>query len=244
MEDAVGFNANDANLFRYVGNNTINYTDPTGLQAKKGEIPENFFSLPAAEKDQLIQEASETTRDLTLRELSFVMKYHQARIDVGRDSKPAYKILETQASELVKLSVQWKRQEIRISQAFTWGSLGAIETLALKAEIARHIANLDDDAFEVRQKAEKALVKLGPLAADFVFTTPNLSVEQKESGKDIYQAYGRGWDFRATALLESLKSLSPKNRDTVLESMIGSKPPDWPIPYDQIARAAKKSLQK
>ena len=34
-QDPIGFDAGDANLYRYIGNNSTNLTDPTGLKSKQ-----------------------------------------------------------------------------------------------------------------------------------------------------------------------------------------------------------------
>jgi len=39
-EDPIGFSAGDVNLYGYVGNNPVNYTDPFGLERKCGNVPE------------------------------------------------------------------------------------------------------------------------------------------------------------------------------------------------------------
>jgi RHS repeat-associated protein len=57
-KDPIGFNAGDTNLYRYVGNNPINFSDPSGLQqcdcAKPPYIP---FSPPNAPLYTNIEEA-------------------------------------------------------------------------------------------------------------------------------------------------------------------------------------------
>ena len=73
-QDPIGFEAGDANIYRYVFNSPLNYTDPTGLNAKnKSRYPlghEHVDCVKLAEKiDKLKRQVDRKIEELSLDEL-------------------------------------------------------------------------------------------------------------------------------------------------------------------------------
>lgn len=65
VRDSLGFHAGDANLYRYVGNNPTNETDPSGLVAVKGwdfwaNEPRKQLDITASRDSRLVKKAIES----------------------------------------------------------------------------------------------------------------------------------------------------------------------------------------
>ena len=127
--DPLGFAAKTANLYRYVGNNATNWTDPTGLNAEfdKQDFPKNPFgpldpekypgpSIPANERQQI-----EDLRMATIRALEEIQAEKLANV-------------QAESRAILRLAISALKIQYTISENYL-NSLNSSEIWAMRATV-------------------------------------------------------------------------------------------------------------
>jgi RHS repeat-associated protein len=133
-EDPIGFNAGDSNLYRYVGNNPTDATDPSGFQLKK---PPDIIDIPEI--------------PISVDDLPQVI-YNELVIHIGN------LVLKGKAYDAVKKEIYLDFQEHGKGS----GTIGPLEGLNGKpANDLPMLLGLDEDVDKIKAKVEKRLKKEG-----------------------------------------------------------------------------------
>jgi RHS repeat-associated protein len=261
-QDPLGFDAGDADLYRYVGNDPTNGVDPTGLVPASTVAPirpvgdpslrlrvglvafwvtdrltDEFVKLDWRGMNFTFMDILQQRRELKDSELPIILR---ASNEILKQRGPAAgfpvatrAFLEFTSSQIIrKVTIQMhadNRQRL--------GSIPGLGRLAsrLRSQIEQAIADLDNDHWEVRERASAELVFLAPFAVDYL-REPGASVEQTTRQRKILEEYLRalpwvpGHDtlvmFVAAGELERiLESLSPKERGDIYKNWAVYPPP-------------------
>jgi hypothetical protein len=221
-QDPAVFVPGDANLYRYAGNDPVNATDPSGLQKEEPEITDKVLKLSNADKEKLFDDILQSGRVLKPAEVAILLQVVQRQIDRGLFFTKGQRLIQSyQSVQAVEtLGKQLTIESQSHNRALLGMLTGPLPMLALEATIKKLIRDLDDDSFEVRERASAFLRRLAPVAVDYLRKpgTPEQNWRQKEALNPYIEKLQPS--YYTSAFQQVLGRLKAEDQKKVLDSIL------------------------